>query len=171
MKTKKMVTAALLVSLGIVIPTISIPIIPDPAVSATLAAHVPIIVAMFISPFVAIVTALGTTLGFILKGLPIVVSLRAFSHIIFAIVGSLMLVKINGKPFNTHFIWLRIFIVYIVTLILHTASELLVIRLIAPDTVHMMVGMGIFMLHHTIDFAISIAIVQALKSVRGIDAF
>jgi niacin transporter len=169
MRTKRMVTAALLIALGVVIPTISVPIIPDPAVSATFASHVPVIVAMFISPSVAILTALGTTLGFLLKGLPIVVWMRALSHLVFAAVGSIMLIKVKNKPLKA--VWTQIFAVYFVTMLLHTGFELLIIRIFTPDAVHMMVGAGIFLLHHTVDFLFSLLIIRALKSVKGIDIF
>lgn len=169
MKTKKLVITALLIALGVIIPAISIPIIPDPAVSATLAAHVPVIVAMFISPSVTILTSIGTAVGFALKGYPIIVVMRALTHIIFALIGSLMLRRAHGKQFKAS--WLTILLTYIVTMLLHTGAELVSIFLITPDAVHMAVGAGIFMLHHTIDFAISLVIVQALKSVKGIDIF
>ena len=168
-KTKNLVVTALLIALGVIIPAISVPIIPDPAVSATLAAHVPVIVAMFINPGVAAATAIGTTLGFVLKGYPFIVALRAFVHLIFAIVGSFMLRGTKGKPVRD--IWLTVFLTYLVTMILHTIAELTAIYLVTPDAVHMMVGAGIFVLHHTIDFAISVVIVGALKSVKGIDVF
>ena len=50
-----------------------------------------IIVAMFVSPFVAITVALGTTFGFLLGGFPIAVVLRALSHVVWATIGSLYL--------------------------------------------------------------------------------
>ena len=51
------------------------------------------IIAMFISPKVAIAVALGTTLGFFMAGFPLVVVLRAFSHVLFASIGAFYLVK------------------------------------------------------------------------------
>ena len=65
--TKDMVISALLIAVGILIPMIftGLPfrIVVGPY-SATLMAHVPVILAMFISPQVAVFTAVGTTLGF-----------------------------------------------------------------------------------------------------------
>ncbi len=87
----QLTTAAMLVAIGIIIPIISpIKIILEPA-SFTLASHVPIFIAMFISPAVAAAVAIGTTIGFQLAGFPIVVVLRAASHVIFVLAGAKML--------------------------------------------------------------------------------
>jgi niacin transporter len=88
-----MVTSALLCAVGIVIPIISpIKITMEPA-SFTLASHVAIFIAMFISPGTAAFVAAGTAAGFLLAGFPIVVVLRAASHMVFALLGSLYLKK------------------------------------------------------------------------------
>lgn len=92
-KLYRLVIAALLCAVGILIPMFSpIKITIDPA-SFTLASHVAIFLAMFISPGVAIAVSIGTTLGFFLAGFPITVVMRAASHIVFAIVGSLYIQK------------------------------------------------------------------------------
>lgn len=88
-----MVTSALLCAIGIVIPIISpLKITMEPA-SFTLASHVAIFIAMFISPTTATFVAIGTATGFLMAGFPIVVVLRAASHIVFALVGALYLKK------------------------------------------------------------------------------
>ena len=90
-KVYKMTTAALLCAIGIIIPLISpIRIVLEPA-SYTLASHVPIFIAMFISPATAIVVAIGTTAGFFISGFPIVVVLRAATHTIWAYLGAKVL--------------------------------------------------------------------------------
>ncbi len=87
-KVKNMIVAAMLCAVGIVIPIISpIKIILEPA-SFTLASHVALFMAMFISPFVSVSVAIGTTVGFFIAGFPIVVVLRALSHIVFAVIGA-----------------------------------------------------------------------------------
>ncbi len=92
-KLNSMLISALLCSIGIVIPIISpIKITMEPA-SFTLASHVAIFIAMFISPLTAAFVALGTSVGFLMAGFPLVVVLRATSHIIFAFVGALYLKK------------------------------------------------------------------------------
>lgn len=92
-KLNSMLISALLCSIGIVIPIISpIKITMEPA-SFTLASHVAIFIAMFISPLTAVFVALGTSVGFMMAGFPIVVVLRAASHVIFAYIGALYLKK------------------------------------------------------------------------------
>ena len=94
--------AALLIGMGIVIPMVMPKIVIGPA-SFTLASHVPVFVAMFFSPAMAIAVALGTTFGFFLT-LPPIIALRALSHVVFAVIGAFYLQKHpdillkNGKP-------------------------------------------------------------------------
>lgn len=90
-----MVIGALLCAIGIVIPMFAPKIVLEPA-SFTLASHVPVFIAMFISPFLAISVALITGFGFLFAGYPIVVVLRALTHMIFAGIGALILKK-NGN--------------------------------------------------------------------------
>lgn len=90
-----MITAALLCAIGIVIPMVCPRIEIGPA-SFTLASHVPVYLAMFISPSAAVAVALGTTLGFFVAGFSPVVVLRALSHIVFVLLGALWLKKRNG---------------------------------------------------------------------------
>jgi len=95
-KIYTMSISALLCALGIVIPMISpIKITLEPA-SFTLASHVAVFIAMFISPFTAIFVSVGTTLGFLLGGFPIVIVMRAATHVIFAAIGAFILKKYPG---------------------------------------------------------------------------
>ena len=89
-----MVTAAMLSAIGIMIPMFSpFKLIMEPA-SFTLASHVPIFIAMFISPVVAIFVALVTAFGFLMSGMySIVVVFRALTHVIFAFIGAYILQK------------------------------------------------------------------------------
>ena len=98
--------------------------------SFTLASHVPVFIAMFISPVVAIAVSLGTGFGFFLSATPII-ALRALSHLIFAVIGAVILQKhpeilinkegkftlLNGK--------LQLFNVGIG--VIHSAAELVVV--------------------------------------------
>ncbi|MGX8700399.1 hypothetical protein [Caproiciproducens sp.] len=89
-KLISMVIAALLCAIGIIIPMFAPKIILEPA-SFTLASHVPIFIALFISPPVAAAVSVGTAFGFFFAGFPIVVVLRAFSHLFFALTGAFLL--------------------------------------------------------------------------------
>ncbi|GAA4655300.1 hypothetical protein GCM10023142_24380 [Anaerocolumna aminovalerica] len=91
-KVQIIAIAALLCALGILIPMIAPKIVIEPA-SFTLASHVPVFIAMFISPAVAISVAFITGLGFLISGFPLVIVLRALSHAIFAVIGAYALKK------------------------------------------------------------------------------
>lgn len=91
-KLQTTVIAALLCAVGIVIPMFAPKIVLEP-MSFTLASHVAIFIAMFISPPVAVAVTLGTSLGFFMAGLPPVIALRALSHLGFVLVGSWILKK------------------------------------------------------------------------------
>ena len=87
--------AGLLTAIGILVPMfMPIRVIIEPA-SFTLASHVVIFLGMFISPFVGILVTLGTTFGFLLAGFPIVIVLRAASHIVFVVLGAMYLQRID----------------------------------------------------------------------------
>jgi niacin transporter len=118
----RMVVAALLVAIGIIIP-MTMPKIIIPPMSFTLGAHVAIFLAMFISPATAVVVALGTTVGFIFSGLPIDVWIRALSHVVWAFGGAVWLKKhpdTMSKPLSSVIFCLLIALV-------HGGMELLVI--------------------------------------------
>lgn len=95
--------SAILVALGILIPMVMpVKVVIGPA-SFTLASHVPTFLAMFISPQVAVIVALGTAFGFFLTT-PVIIAFRALSHVIFAYLGAVYLQKhpnivMNRKQF------------------------------------------------------------------------
>ncbi len=174
-KLYRLVIAALLCAVGILIPMFSpIKITIDPA-SFTLASHVAIFLAMFVSPGVAIAVSIGTTLGFFLAGFPLTVVMRAASHIVFAIVGSLYIQKHAdtalhpSKPANLFFSFL--------IGVLHGLCEVLVIlpfyfggSMAAYQakgffvSVVLLVGVG-SIVHSMIDFAIASVIWAPLRQV------
>lgn len=87
-----LIITALLIAIGIVIPMVVPKIVIGP-MSFTIASHVAIFIAMFISPVSAIAVALGTTIGFLFSGVPLVIVLRALSHIVFVVIGAFILKK------------------------------------------------------------------------------
>ncbi|MER2041096.1 hypothetical protein [Desemzia incerta] len=163
-QTLKLTLTAILIAIGILIPMISpVKIILEPA-SFTLASHVAIFIAMFISPGVALTVALGTTMGFFLGGFPIVVTLRALTHVVFVVLGSQLLKKrpslLNNKGQSILFS-LGIGIV-------HAVSEIAVVSLFYfggnmtegyyaqgfMSSVLLLVGIGT-VVHSMIDFTIA----------------
>lgn len=124
-KLYRMVIAALLCAVGILIPMFSpIKITLDPA-SFTLASHVAIFLAMFVSPGVAAAVSIGTTLGFFLAGFPITVVMRAASQIIFAVVGAFYIRKHPQCAFHPSKL-ANLFFSLLIGLI-HAAGEVLII--------------------------------------------
>ncbi|MBG9980722.1 hypothetical protein HZY91_06455 [Facklamia sp. DSM 111018] len=149
-KSSVITQAALLTAIGILIPLLMpIKIIIGPA-SYTLASHVPIMLAMFISPMVASIVAIGTALGFFLAGFPIVIVLRAASHLLFAYYGANKLISISTVNFNVFNIIINLF---------HAVAEVIVVTAITSlqfdlhyfYTVVLLVGLGT-LIHGIIDF-------------------
>ncbi|MFU0832327.1 MAG: Niacin transporter NiaX [Oscillospiraceae bacterium] len=160
-----MTIAALLCAVGIVIP-MTFPKIWVGAASFTLASHVPIFLAMFISPAVAVTVALGTTLGFFLSGLPLVITLRALSHVIFVTIGAMFLKK---HPMVMAFSAGNLLFGMVLGMI-HALSEVIVVTYFFfggqlssatyssgyVTSVLLLVGLGGF-IHSMVDFGLSIA--------------
>lgn len=158
MKTKDLVVAGILTAFSIIIPlwfggVLGINI---PPFSATVASHVPVMLAMAINPLVAVVVGFGSALGFLLKGLPIVIAARAAMHPLFALVGALLIKR--GLSFTG---------ALAITWPIHAVLEALVVLLFGFDiyTAFVVVGIGTA-LHHVIDSAISVAVYRSLISAR-----
>lgn len=161
-----LITEALLCAIGIAIPLFSPKIVIGPA-SFTLASHVPVFLAMFISPAAAVTVSIGTTLGFLVAGFHPVVVLRAFSHIVFALLGALWLHKAPGTLSSVR--GMALFAVAVS--ILHAACEVVVVTFfffgnqLSPETyqsgyfigVLLLVGLG-GVVHSIVDFCISLAV-------------
>jgi len=173
-KVKTMTVAALLCAIGIVIPMYSpIKIIVDPA-SFTLASHVAIFIAMFISPTVGIFVAFGTAFGFLLGGFPIVIVFRAFSQIIFIAIGALILKKNNSILLS-----LKSLIPFVVFIsIIHALGELVAVYMyysfnapnnVLTNSILYLVGVGTF-IHSLVDFTIAYLVWKPIQSVVHIPA-
>ena len=92
--------SGLLTAVGIIIPVFSpIKFVLEPA-SFTLASHVAIFIAMFIYPGMAAALSIGTTIGFYLGAFPLVVVLRAATHVIFATGGAMYYKKYAKARFS-----------------------------------------------------------------------
>jgi niacin transporter len=166
--------AAVLCAVGILIP-MTFPKIVIPPASFTLASHVAIFIALFISPGVAAAVCIGTTLGFVLSGLPFPIWMRAATHIIFALIGAFLIKKdptILKSPKKSVLLGLLLGLI-------HAVCEVLVITpLYFGDALQegfyssgflwaviVLVGLGT-LVHSCIDYAISIGIWKALEKVN-----
>lgn len=160
---KSITIAGLLTALAIVVP-LFMPKLPVPQpFSVTPASHLAVILAMFVNPFTVICTVIGSTIAFFAVLGP-VVAMRAFSHIIFALVGCYLL----KKRYN-------LFLTIIVTAVLHALGEIIVVSIfaglgMADGTSYFIWGVtgGITVLHHLFDFAISMVVYKALRMTSGL---
>lgn len=175
-KLKMMVIAAMLSAISIIIPMFSpFKIILEPA-SFTLASHVAIFVAMFISPTVALAVASVTTLGFLLGGFPIVIVLRAASHLIFGAIGAYV-IKRRPRILDQK---LQLVVFAFIISVIHGLTEVLVVMPFyfgssMPEgfyarsfliTVIGLVGAGTIV-HSIIDFAIARAVWIPIRNSTG----
>ena len=172
----QMSLSAMLMAVAILIPMYSpLKVMIEPA-SFTLASHVAIMIAMFISPSVAISVELGATIGFFLGGFPLVVVMRAFSQIIFVVIGAIVLKK-KPEIMNN----LASLIVFALVMgVIHAVSEVIVslpfyfangITSEATSTlfynVFVLVGIGT-LIHSCVDFVIASAVFKVLVKDRNI---
>lgn len=168
-----LVLASLLIAVGTVVPMLMPKIIIGP-MSFTLASHVAVMVAIFISPNVAIAVALGTTLGFFMAGFPFVVVMRALTHVIWAFIGAKYAQKnpqIFEQPFKT-------FQFNLMIALIHALSEMIIVipfyygnGMDLQTFAYMvfgLVGLGTI-IHSSIDFCITLPVWKALSQSRVIN--
>jgi len=168
----KLTISGILIAIGLIIPMFSpIKIVLEPA-SFTLASHVAIFIAMFISPSMAVFVALGTTFGFFLGGFPIIIVIRAASHVVFALLGALYLHKISKKRLSVA--KLRLFSFCVAAA--HALGELIVVSIFYfggnisagysekgfVTSVLLLVGLGT-VIHSMVDFEIAHVILLPLR--------
>lgn len=168
-ETRKLTITAFLTALAIAIPLVMPIRLVIPPASFTFASHVPIFMALFFSPEVAVVVAIGSTLGFFLAGLPLVIVARAASHLFFVSVGSWLLLKkpnLMGKVQGR--LWLNVGLG-----VLHAAAEVVVVALFfwQPNTsenfwfsVVLLIGLGGF-IQSLIDFQLAYLCAKSLERV------
>lgn len=170
-----LVTAAMLCAIGILIPMVAPRIIIGPA-SYTLASHVAVFIAMFISPPVAFAVAVITGIGFLFGGFPTIIVLRALTHLIFATLGALILKKNNNILLSMKSTALFAFVISVV----HAIAEVAVVSyfFFSGDvvntkgywfTVIVMIGLGT-VVHSLIDFSIAVFVWKPLQHIITIPA-
>ena len=178
----QLVLAGVLCAIGLVVPMVMPKVIIGP-MSFTLGAHVAIFLAMFISPKVAAAVCLGTTMGFFVTT-PLIIAARAATHIIFALVGALI---IKHYP-NIMESFVACIGLNLGLAVLHALGEVLVVApfffsgyMFTPEqlsngfvmSVIVLVGAGT-VLHSVMDCSISVllwkcvrAAVPSIKLIRG----
>lgn len=167
-----LVLAGLLCAVGLVVPMF-MPKVVLGAMSFTLASHVATFLAVFISPALAVAVCVGTTLGFIMTT-PLIIALRAASHIAFALIGAMIVVRKPQIIDNViPAVMFNLFLAFI-----HAAGEVAVVTpfffdgvMFKPEqlangfvtSVLFLVGCGTF-LHSVIDFCIALFIWKPLSA-------
>lgn len=170
----RLAMAALLVAIGILIPTISPVKIPlGPAGSFTLASHVAIFLAMFFSPLTAVAVSLGTTLGFLLS-FPFPVVLRALSHVVWAAFGAMWLKKHPDTLYRPAASVAFCVVVAIVHALLETVAimALFFSGTVADQgglwlTVFLPVGV-VTLVHSSVDYAVALLVWRPLRKLNGV---
>jgi len=165
-KTKELVMAAILTAISILITYSPVKLVL-PFFTLTIGAHVPTLLAMFVSPWVLAMTVIGSCLGFFMT-IPapnsIIVVTRAATHIFFALAGY-NLIKKNTLP---------LFVTVLITAIIHSLTEGASVYFLTPvvltsdtaaTTASIIAISGTFV-HHLLDSAICIPILIALKKAK-----
>lgn len=172
-QTTKLTITALLMAIAIIIPIVMpVKLIIGPA-SFTLASHVPIFIAMFFSPSIAVMVVLGATVGFFIGGFPIVIVFRAFSQVLFAYIGAKILEKRQTEILGS-FVKSQLFSLFVG--VIHAIGEVIMVSLFFYGvvgetdtsqgffyTVFVLVGIGT-LLHSLVDFLIAQYIWKAQES-------
>ena len=164
-KTKELALASILTALSVLITYSPLKLVL-PFFTLTLGAHVPTMLAIFVGPWVTVMTIIGSCVGFFLT-IPapnsIIVVARAATHLIFALAGISML----KKNYN-------IFLIIILTAVLHSLAEGVVVYILTPIildnataayTAGGIAALGTI-LHHAIDSAITAPILIALTKAK-----
>ena len=158
-KIRQMVYAGLLTALAIIIPIQFVFLkITIPPFTATLAAHVPMMLAMLISPFVAVVVGIGSTIGFLIAGSPAFVIARAATHIVVGYVGARIIMK------NQSYVKAAI-----ITAPIHGLLEaLVVIPFIGLNLYQLLIVTAVgTILHHFVDSTIAYVLIKAIAKARN----
>lgn len=175
-RVHRMTIAAVLCAIGMIIPIISPVKIPLGMLgSFTLASHVAIFIAIFISPTTAVSVSIATAFGFLLTpiGTPEVMA-RALSHIIFAIIGALIIKK---NPNILKSLW-KVLIFSLLIACLHAVCEMLVV---IPfffgnpakmekgfvTSILMLVG-AVTVIHSLVDFFLALLIWKPLSKMKSL---
>lgn len=167
-KTQFMAFTALLTAIAILIPMVMPFKIVIPPASYTLGSHIAIFIAMFLSPWMAIFVIIASSFGFLMAGYPMVIVLRAFSHIVFGTLGGFYLQKhpqTLDKPKSS---WIFNFVLAV----LHAIAEVLACLIFYASTgtdvknmfyvLFVLVGFGTI-IHSMIDYTLALAVFKALK--------
>lgn len=153
MKAKELALGGLLTAFALLIPLVFGPylrIIAGPF-SATLASHLPLFLAVLISPMAAAMVGAASAFGFLITMGPIIAA-RALSHIFVGLVAAIMIRQ--GKPY---------YLALLAALPVHAGLEALVVIPFGFSLYEwgVLVGIGTA-LHHLMDGILAFGVVRVL---------
>ncbi|HEY8443218.1 MAG TPA: hypothetical protein VIL24_00205 [Clostridia bacterium] len=163
--TKQIALTGVLIALSFVMPYF-MPTVTLPFTTFTLFSHMPVILAMFISPFTAVFASIGTAIAFFIKTNPMV-GLRAASHIFFTLPGAF---AINKGLINKG---LSIILGALVLGVIHGAAEIVVVAAYLGaggksfTLYYIMIEVGLItLMHHCVDYIVAFVVYQSCARAR-----
>ncbi|MFK4965158.1 hypothetical protein [Lactococcus garvieae] len=176
-RIRNLVIGALLTALGILIPMIMpAKIVIGPA-SFTLASHVPVMAAMFFSPYLAALVAAGTTLGFFISVPVPLIWMRAATHIVVMTAGAWFLKK--NPDLVDKKVKLQVF--NLILGVFHAGLEALVVLAfyrigfadLNPQALNSLLMLVFFggIVHSFVDFNLAFGLCKVLNKIYTIDVF
>jgi len=168
MSAKRLTIIAILSAIAIITPLV-IPSIPlPPPMTMTLSMHTTIWIAVFISPVSALCLSIASAVGFLIKGLPFV-AVRAATHMIFAVLASIYLVKVaKPKTFFGHATFVSFFSLIhaicevIVVWFFFMPANLATLNMSPMYYIFVVVGLVTFV-HSIIDYIIALSIMKVVN--------
>lgn len=165
-KTQVLAISAILIAFAVLIPVMMPLKLVMGSASYTLASHVPIFIAAFISPRTALAVALGAAAGFFLAGFDLVIVARALSHVVFALIAALVLRKspsILNQPIKSAGFALLINLI-------HGLAEVVVVYILTASSateasywhfLFLLIGLGT-LIHGMVDYYLAFYIWKAI---------
>lgn len=158
MKTRELTIGALLSAMALLIPLAfgSFLMISIPPFTATIMSHVPLFLAMLVSPMVAVMVGLVSALGFLIKLGP-VIALRALMHAVVGYIGATAIKKGYNYTYALG-----------ISMPFHALLEGIVVIPFYGFNIYkifVVVALGTA-IHHTIDSVIAVFIAEILKKAR-----
>ena len=122
----------------------------------------PMMLSMLISPFVAVIVGIGSTIGFVITGLPMPVVARAATHIAVGYIGAKIIIK------NRSYVQ-----AVLITGPIHGLLEMIVVIPFIGLTVNwaLVVTLVGSIMHHMVDGVIAYVIVKAVAKSRNKDIY
>lgn len=160
-RVRKMVMAGLLTAIAIIIPIQFgfLRVVFGPF-TATLGSHIPMMIAMLVSPMVALVVGIGSALGFLITASP-VVALRALMHAPVGFIGAKIVAK--DKNFKK---------ALLITAPIHGILEAIAVMFFGFDVSYILVTVALgTIIHHGVDSIISYALSTAMAKAKRKDLY